>query len=76
MPMGRISSPGKVMNFVFSTSSRPVLGPTQRPFQRLPGAFFPRVKRQGREADQSPPTSAELKNTWIYTSTSPYAFMA
>jgi hypothetical protein len=24
----------------------------------------------------SPPTSAEVKNTWIYTSTPPYVFMA
>jgi hypothetical protein len=36
----------------------------------------PGVKRQGREADHSPPTSAEVKNMWIYTSTPPYVFMA
>jgi hypothetical protein len=30
--------------------------------------FSPR-KRPGREADYSPPTSAEVNNTWIYTST-------
>jgi hypothetical protein len=40
------------------------------------GIFPPRVKRQGREADQSPQTSAEVKKMWIYTSTPPYAFMA
>jgi hypothetical protein len=40
------------------------------------GALSPEVKRLGREADHSPPTSAEVKNTWIYTSTPPYAFMA
>jgi hypothetical protein len=34
------------------------------------------VKRPGREADHSPPTSAEVKKTWIYTSTPPYVFMA
>jgi hypothetical protein len=28
------------------------------------------------EADHSPPTNVEVKNMWIYTSTSPYAFMA
>jgi hypothetical protein len=28
------------------------------------------------EADHSPPTSAAVKNTWIYTSTPSYAFMA
>jgi hypothetical protein len=37
---------------------------------------FPGVKRQGREADHSPPTSAEVKKMWIYTSTHPCAFMA
>jgi hypothetical protein len=35
------------------------------------------VKRPGREADNSPPTSTDVKKMWIYTSTpSPYAFMA
>jgi hypothetical protein len=29
-----------------------------------------------READHSPPASAEIKKIWIYTSTPPYAFMA
>jgi hypothetical protein len=62
--------------FLCSTSSRPVLGPTQPPIQLVPGALSPRVKRPVREADHSPPTSAELKNTWIYTSTPPYVFMA
>jgi hypothetical protein len=33
------------------------------------GALSPRLKRPGREADHSPPISAEVKNTWIYTST-------
>jgi hypothetical protein len=28
------------------------------------------------EADHSTPASAEVKKTWIYTSTPPYAFMA
>jgi hypothetical protein len=27
-------------------------------------------------ADHSPPTSAEVKKMWIYTSAPPYAFMA
>jgi hypothetical protein len=35
-----------------------------------------RVKWQGCVADHSPPTSAEVKTMWIYTSTPPYAFMA
>jgi hypothetical protein len=40
------------------------------------GGSFSGVKRQGREADHSTPTSAEVKKMWIYTSTLPYVFMA
>jgi hypothetical protein len=47
---------------------RPALGFTQPPIQWVPGALSPGVKRQGREADHSPPTSAEVKKMWIYTS--------
>jgi hypothetical protein len=35
------------------------------------GSPFPGVKRPGREADHSPPTSVEVKRMWIYTSTPP-----
>jgi hypothetical protein len=73
---GRSSSPCRVKNFLFSTSSRPALGPTQPHTQWVPGALSPGVKRPGREADHSPPTTTEIKKTWIYTSTLPYAFMA
>jgi hypothetical protein len=38
--------------------------------------FSPGVKQQGCDADHSPPSSAEVKKMWIYTSTPPYAFMA
>jgi hypothetical protein len=38
--------------------------------------LFPGVKRPGREAEHSPPASAEVKKMWIYASTPPYAFMA
>jgi hypothetical protein len=38
--------------------------------------WVPGVTRPGREADHSPPASAEVKQMWIYTSTLPYAFMA
>jgi hypothetical protein len=57
-PRGWSLSPGRVKNFLFSTSSRPVLGPTQPPIPRVPGALSPGVKRPGCEADHSPPTNA------------------
>jgi hypothetical protein len=57
-------------------SSRPPLGPTQPTVDWAPVLFHRGVKRQGREADYSPPTSAEVEKPWIYTSTPPYAFMA
>jgi hypothetical protein len=56
---------------IFFTSSRPALGPIQPPIQWVTGALIPEVKRQGREADHSPPTSVEVKKICIYTSTPP-----
>jgi hypothetical protein len=50
-------------------------GPIQPPIQRILGAISLELKRPRREADHSPPTSAEAKNTWIYASTPPYVFM-
>jgi hypothetical protein len=50
--------------------------PDQPPVQQVSGPLFLGVKRPGREADHSPPPSAEVKNAWSYTSTSLYAFMA
>jgi len=35
------------------------------------GAFIPVVKRPGRESDHSPPSTAEVKDVWCYTSTPP-----
>jgi hypothetical protein len=40
------------------------------------GGSSPGVKRPVREADHSPPTSAEVKKMWIYTSTPPHFFIA
>jgi hypothetical protein len=39
-------------------------------------ALSPGIQRQGREANHSPPSSAEVKNAWSYTSTPQYPFMA
>jgi hypothetical protein len=68
-PRCRSSSPGRVKNFHFSMSSRPALGSTKPPIQWVRGTLSSEIKRSGREADHSPPTSAEVKNTRIYTST-------
>jgi hypothetical protein len=64
-----------VESTIFTVSSRLALGPTQPLIQWVPNALSPGVKPQGREAEHSPPTSAEVKKSWIYTSTPPYAFM-
>jgi hypothetical protein len=62
--------------FLFTTVSRTALGPTQPPIQWEPGAISLGVKRPGREADHPPPSSAEVKNAWSYTSIPEYVFMA
>jgi hypothetical protein len=50
--------------FLFTTASRTVLGPTQPLIQWVAGALSPGIKRPGREADHSPPSSAEAKD-WV-----------
>jgi hypothetical protein len=47
--------------FHFDTVSRPALGTIQPPIQWVPGALPLEVKWPGREADQSPPSSAEVR---------------
>jgi len=54
---------------LFSKMSIQALKPTQHPTQ-----LIPEVKRPGHKADQSPPSSAVIKNEWSYVHTSPYAF--
>jgi len=52
----------------FATASTLDLWPTQSPIQYVPWTFSPEVKRPEREADHSPPSSAEIKNVWSYIS--------
>jgi hypothetical protein len=60
--------------FLATAVSRPALAPPPQPLiQWAPGALSLGVKRQGREADHSPPFSAEVKNA-SYTSTPPIRF--
>jgi hypothetical protein len=65
-----------IKKFLFSISSRPALRFTQPLIQLVPGALSLKVKRPGRESDNSTPVSAEVKEIWIYTSTTPYVFKA
>jgi hypothetical protein len=63
---------------IFFSPRRPdqLCGPPNLLSNWLLGALSPGVKRQGREAENSPPASAEVKKMWIYTSTPTYAFKA
>jgi hypothetical protein len=61
----------------FSTTvSRTALVPTRPPIQWVQGSLSLGLKRPGREADHSPPSSPEVKNAWRYTSIPEYVFMA
>jgi hypothetical protein len=62
---------GSIPGGSFVTASRLVLGPTPRPIKCVPGAPSLEVRRSGREAEHSASSSAEVKNTWRYTSSSP-----
>jgi hypothetical protein len=55
----RIWFPAEEINFFICTSSRPNLGPTQPPIRWVPEVLSTGMKRPGREADLSPPSSAE-----------------
>jgi hypothetical protein len=69
-------SAGTMMRlFLFATASIPILGPTQ-PNHLVSRALSPGVKRSWREAQHSPPSSAEVKNAWKYTTLLQYVFMA
>jgi hypothetical protein len=55
--------------FLFTTASRTALGPTQR-------GLSLGVKRQGREADHSPPPSAQVKMRGAIHPLPQYVFMS
>jgi hypothetical protein len=62
--------------FLFAAASIPALGSTLPPIQCVPGTLFLGVKRPGREADSSPPSSVDVKNAWSYTYTHTCVFIA
>jgi hypothetical protein len=51
-------------------------GPPSLLSNEYQGALSLGVKRPEREAGHSPPSSAEVKNVWSYTSTPQYTFIA
>jgi hypothetical protein len=51
--------PDKGRSFLYNIHTP--LGPTQPPLQWVSGALFPRIKRQRRQDDCSPPFSAQVK---------------
>jgi hypothetical protein len=54
-------SPRGLGIFLFTTASKMALEPTQPPNQWVKGVLSLGVKRPGREADHSPPSTAEDK---------------
>jgi hypothetical protein len=57
----RVRFPAGVGNFSLQHRVQNGSEPTQTPIQCLPGALSLGVKRPGRDADNSPPSSAEVK---------------
>jgi hypothetical protein len=58
-----VRSPAGAEEFSSASVSRPAMGPTQPPVQWVPVVLSPGIKaRPGRDADHSPPSSAEVVN--------------
>jgi hypothetical protein len=68
-----IPSRGKI--FLYSTTPRLALGPAQLPIQWIWGLLSQGVKWLGREADNSPPSHAKIKNGGVILPL-PLVFMA
>jgi hypothetical protein len=58
---GRSSSPGRLHNVQTGSGAHPAFYP-----KCTKGSFWG-VKRQGREVGSLPPTSAEVRKMWMYT---------
>jgi hypothetical protein len=72
---GGSSSPGRVKKFSLPHIVQTGSGVHPTSYKMGTAGSFPGVKRRGRETDHSPPTSAEVKKMWIYTSTTLYVFI-
>jgi len=71
----RCSTPGRGDDEIFSLRHS-IQSPPGLPIQRAKWALKSGLKRLGREADYSAPSSAEVKNAWSYISTPQYLFLA
>jgi len=69
-------SAGRNNRFVFSQSVQMCADDHLSPIQCVPVKPSLRVKRKGREADRSLPTSVKIQNEWSRISIPPYAFTA
>jgi hypothetical protein len=70
-PRGWGSSPSRDKNFLFSTASRPLVGPPlllPNGYQGVFPSWGEGVNLLGREADHSPQTSTDVKNLDIHPS--------
>jgi hypothetical protein len=76
--MARFNSRQGAMMGIFSLRHHIQAGSGAHPafFPMGTGGFVPGLKRPGCEADQLPPSSAEVKNVSSYNSTLQYVFMA
>jgi hypothetical protein len=72
----RVRFPSGAGNFSLHNRVQNVSGAHPASYPMGTGGSFLGVKRPGREADHSPPYSAEVKNAWSYTLTPQYVFMA
>jgi hypothetical protein len=61
--------------FLFAAASILSLLSTQSPTKCVPDALFSGINQPKHKADHSPPSSVEVKNTWICTSTPPYVLI-
>ena len=69
---GRLRSHGRCQRFFYSLNY-----PGQQPVTKwVMGVIFPVVKPPVCEPDHLAPSTAQLSNMWIFTFTSPYAFVA
>jgi hypothetical protein len=70
----RSSIPGRGWEFFCSPPGPDGLWTHPASYPMGIGGSYTGLKRPGSEADHSPPSRAEVKNTWSYNSTPPYTF--